>query len=104
MKKIFLAVATVAVVAAAGWGYRQSKQTPKLSELALANIEALADNESGSSIVGDCYGSVVIVTECKVVCICGAEWYPTPRVPKANAANVSGSCGKCGNSHWGAYN
>lgn len=44
-KKIFSVVATVAVVAAAGWSYQQSKQYDGMSELALANVEALARNE-----------------------------------------------------------
>ncbi|CDE62748.1 putative uncharacterized protein [Parabacteroides sp. CAG:409] len=41
-KKIFSIVAAVAVVAAAGWSYQQSKQYEGMSELALANVEALA--------------------------------------------------------------
>ncbi len=41
-KKIFSIVAAVAVVAAAGWSYQQSKQYDGMSELALANVEALA--------------------------------------------------------------
>ena len=41
-KKIFSIVAAVAVGAAAGWSYQQSKQYEGMSELALANVEALA--------------------------------------------------------------
>lgn len=44
-KKIFSIVAAVAVVAAAGWSYQQSKQFKGMSELALANVEALARYE-----------------------------------------------------------
>lgn len=44
-KKIFSIVAAVAVVAAAGWSYQQSKQFEGMSELALANVEALARYE-----------------------------------------------------------
>ncbi len=44
-KKIFSVVAAVAVVAAAGWSYQQSKQYDGMSELALANVEALATGE-----------------------------------------------------------
>lgn len=60
MKRIFLAVATVAVVAAAGWNYWQSKKTPRLSELALANIEALArgEEDSGEHGTGKCYRTI----------------------------------------------
>ncbi len=46
-KKIFSIVAAVAVVAAAGWSYQQSKQYEGMSELALANVEALARGEHG---------------------------------------------------------
>ena len=47
-KKIFSIVATVAVVAAAGWSYQQSKQYDGMSELVLANVEALAVGEKPS--------------------------------------------------------
>ena len=46
MKKVVFAVVAVAVVAAAGWSYQQSKQYDGMSELALANVEALATGES----------------------------------------------------------
>ena len=42
IKKSFGLLAAVAVVAAAGWSYQQSKQYDGMSELALANVEALA--------------------------------------------------------------
>ena len=44
-KKTFGLLAAVAVVAAAGWSYQQSKQYDGMSELALANVEALATGE-----------------------------------------------------------
>lgn len=43
-KKIFSIVAAVAVVTAS-WNYQQSKQYEGMSELALANVEALARYE-----------------------------------------------------------
>ena len=46
IKKTFGLLAAVAVVAAAGWSYQQSKQYDGMSELALANVEALATGES----------------------------------------------------------
>lgn len=46
-KKNFGLLAAVAVVAAAGWNYQQSKQSEGLSELTLANVEALANSEGG---------------------------------------------------------
>ena len=45
IKKTFGLLAAVAVVAAAGWNYQQSKQSEGLSELVLANVEALATGE-----------------------------------------------------------
>ncbi len=50
IKKSFGLLAAIAVVAAAGWSYQQSKQYYGMSELALANVEALADNESESNL------------------------------------------------------
>lgn len=47
IKKTFGLLAAVAVVAAAGWNYQQSKQYDGMSELALANVEALARGEHG---------------------------------------------------------
>ena len=46
MKKIILSVALIATAAIAGWNYQQNKQSVELSDLAMENIEALADNEN----------------------------------------------------------
>ena len=51
IKKSFGLLAAVAVVAAAGWSYQQSKQYDGMSELALANVEALATGEGPSGSV-----------------------------------------------------
>lgn len=46
MKKKIFGIALIAIMAlAAGWNFTQSKNTVKLSELALANVEALARGE-----------------------------------------------------------
>lgn len=47
MKKLFGVIA-IAAIAAAGWNFSQSQNEVELSDLALANVEALADNESDS--------------------------------------------------------
>ena len=47
-KHIIGIIAFAAIAVAAGWGYIQNKQNVELSELVLANIEALATGESGS--------------------------------------------------------
>ena len=44
-KKIFGAVLIAAMAVAAGWNYQQNKQSVELSDLAMANVEALADPE-----------------------------------------------------------
>lgn len=102
--RIFGAVIFTAIAITTGWNFSQSQSKVKLSDLVLANVEALANGESGGSITGNCNSSFVVTTECKAVCICGTAWYPSPRVPKAVAANVSGTCPKCGSTHWNAYN
>lgn len=47
MKKALYAVAVIATIAIAGWNYQQNKEV-ELSDLALANVEALASGEGGS--------------------------------------------------------
>ena len=68
-KKIFSVVAAVAVVAAAGWSYQQSKQYDGMSELALANVEALARWEDPNEGTGmkkeNCYDRGILTgTKC----------------------------------------
>jgi hypothetical protein len=47
MKKKILGAALIAVMAvSAGWNFNQSKNEVKLSDLALANVEALANDEN----------------------------------------------------------
>ena len=54
MKKKIVSVAIVAAVAvAAAWGFNQSKNEMALSDVALNNVEALAQSESGS--YAECY-------------------------------------------------
>ena len=45
MKKLFGIMALAAIAAAAGWNFCQNQDKVELSDLALANIEALARNE-----------------------------------------------------------
>ena len=44
-KKIFGAAIIAAMAVAAGWNFNQSKNETQLSDLALANVEALANPE-----------------------------------------------------------
>ena len=55
-KRVLSAAVIVAVVAiVAGWNYQQGKTDVKLSDLALANVEALADGENGGEILYEGY-------------------------------------------------
>lgn len=49
MKKLLGIIAIAAIAAAAGWNFNQSQNDVELSDLALANVEALARNE-GSDV------------------------------------------------------
>ena len=54
MKKKISGVALIAAIAvAAGWNFNQNKNETKLSDLAMANVEALAGCETGTG--GSCW-------------------------------------------------
>lgn len=53
MKKFLYAVAVIATVAIAGWNYQQNKEV-ELSDLAMANVEALAQREIDPSCENGC--------------------------------------------------
>ena len=48
-KKMIGIIAFAAIAVAAGWNYQQNTNEVKLSDLTLANIEALARDESGKN-------------------------------------------------------
>ncbi|WP_301704318.1 NVEALA domain-containing protein [uncultured Parabacteroides sp.] len=48
-KKIFGVIAFGVIAAAAGWNYQQNKQEVELSDLALENVEALAQQAEGGN-------------------------------------------------------
>ena len=48
-KRIIGVIAFAAIAVAAGWNYQQNKQSVELSDLALANIEALASGEGSTN-------------------------------------------------------
>ena len=55
MKKKIFGVALIAAMAvAAGWNFNQSKNETQLSDLALANVEALARGEWGDGHCDNC--------------------------------------------------
>ena len=49
MKILILSVVVVATVAIAGWNYQQNQNKVEMSDLALDNVEALANGESGTN-------------------------------------------------------
>lgn len=59
MKKKILSIAFVAAVAvAAAWSFNKTSDEVALSDVALSNVEALANNEStGDCIIANCYWS-----------------------------------------------
>ncbi len=97
MKKVlFVIICTVFTTVT----FQKSISTNSKSELLFENIEALAKKESigNSTIKGDCFSSVVLTVECSVYCNkCKTVWYPSPKIPKAVAENVTGAC-ECGNT------
>ena len=58
MTKKFFGIIVIAVVAiVVGWNYQQGKTDVKLSDLALANVEALADGENPFDCPNGCLTS-----------------------------------------------
>ena len=107
MKSNLIKVAFVAAIAmVSSINVFNAQKSEPLSDIALANVEALAQMENpNSTITGECWGSVVAVVECYVVCpSCLTIWYPDERKEKSTPHNVSGKCGVCGNTSWEKYN
>ena len=63
--KILGVIAFAAIAVAAGWNYQQNKQNVELSDLALANIEALASGEESGK--GKCYNSITTQPGSKIL-------------------------------------
>lgn len=104
MKKSFIFLLFVSVVALAAMNIYQNNHKLALSDITLANVEALANEtgggESGGStgIIGRCTSNLASYGECEYKCwYCSTVWRPSTRVPNAVATNLSGNCGKCGN-------
>ena len=93
-------VAVLLVATIVAFNVNVNSKEKGLSDISLANIEALADESgSGSTITGDCEKkSIVYLPECHAICsniLCGKTWYPNPRVPHADSKNLRGHC-SCG--------
>lgn len=73
-KKIFGAVLITAMAVAAGWNFNQSKNETQLSDLTLANVEALAHEEGIQS--GDaCYSDGKYDANEPKVVVCAESCY-----------------------------
>ena len=105
MKELIKVFAVVAIVVVAGINVYNAQKIEVLSDIAMANVEALAQTENpNSTIIGECWRSYVVIEECYVECSkCGKKWYPEESEFNSVARNVSGQC-SCGNSSWKNYN
>lgn len=65
-KKVFGAVALIAIAVAAGWNYQQNNNKVEMSDLTLENIEALASGEGGGGMT-DCPNGCLTYTG---ICFC----------------------------------
>lgn len=83
MKRIMI-IAVIAIIAmAAGWNFNQSKNEVEFSDLALANVEALASGEGSSE---DCnnYCTTDNLHNCKLTYHLTGETHICPRMtPKS---------------------
>ena len=70
MKKLFGIMALAAIAAAAGWNFSQSQNKMELSDLALANINALAEQECTPSVGCSCWWTDESYTKC-----CEGGWF-----------------------------
>jgi hypothetical protein len=59
MKKVMMATIVVAISVISGWNISQSKSEGTLSDMALANVEALASGEEGGSTSWKCWSSLI---------------------------------------------
>ena len=106
MKKLINVLAVALFVVFAGYNVYQSQKAEVMSDIAMENVEALAQMEynPNSTITGECWDSYVVIEECYVECaICGIKWYPEEQKLYSVARNVSGKC-PCGNTSWKNYN
>jgi hypothetical protein len=75
MKKIFVGIAILAITAVAAFNVNMNTQKSELSDLSLANVEALAQ-ESGGEIKYlimrlDCFNSKGVVIGSRIACYAG---------------------------------
>lgn len=91
MRKNFKKVVLISgvLVVLSGWGIMKREKTNNFTDLQLANIEALANNEL--TIECDSYS---VVIKCQKMCLsCGTIW--TAVGGYGNAGNLKGKC-SCG--------
>ena len=84
--KLFLSFVSIVATVATSWNFINSRDKSELSELALANIEALAQSNEGGEkkyqyVIMDippqkCYGYIngTLVEGLKIVCLSGIKY------------------------------
>ena len=89
--KTILFAAGVVLLAASVFTFMSVNRTnDPMDDLVRANVEALAQTESGLRILCDNYSYVII---CKYTCLCGRTW--TTREGYGYSKGLSGTC-TCG--------
>ena len=73
-KKVLFAVTFAAVTLLSGYNYVQNKSEVKLSDLALANVEALASGEGGGVMPQKCYKIVIMAEGVQTLYCQGCIW------------------------------
>ena len=92
-KHILLAAGAVLVVAAVSVFVYVKNERNSMDELFNANVEALAQQETGLSILCDNYSYVIV---CKYTCVCGRTW--TTNSGYGYSKGLSGKC-SCGRTY-----
>ena len=72
-KKVFGAVALIAITVAAGWNYQQSEQASKSCDMMLRDVEALAGCEVSSTTILNTGRCVKEVNSSREVCVTSGD-------------------------------
>lgn len=96
-KRLILAAAVTMVAIGACMGAASQMHEPQLTELQQANVDALDNRRSSSSVVkGLCGGKLAML--CRAYCeTCGQKYYAEAGGP---ASEVAGSCIICGGNRF----
>ena len=90
-RKIFMACAALVVSAAAVVGVKAYNRS-QMSDLALANIEALSQDELPKSTLKGYCEMIIPYFSCYYVCECGKEWYDSRYGKAGKLVSITGKC------------